>query len=310
MRHELIIPSLGAVREWAAEVTVEEALARRLIASQFPEVEVEPLTLLGEGWDNTVWLADGQWVFRFPRREFAIPGFERELAALPRLAPQLPLPVPAPVFVGRPTGEFPWPWFGARHVPGVEPLGLGEVARRGLAVPFARFLRTLHAAPSIEGLPDDPMGRADMAIRVGKTEESLVQIEAERLWRAPRSVARLLDDASSLPRPEPVSVLHGDLHMRHLLVDEAGALSGVIDFGDVCVGDPSVDLSLLWSLLPPAGRADFLAEYGPLRDDQLLRARVLAINLCAILAVYGDHEGMTAVRDEALAGLDRAVADG
>jgi aminoglycoside phosphotransferase (APT) family kinase protein len=95
--------------------------------------------------------------------------------------------------------------------------------------------------------------------------------------------------------------------MRHLLVDEVGALSGVIDFGDICVGDPAVDISPIWSLLPPEGRADFLEEY-PLREDQLLRARVLAINLCAILWLYGHHEGMTAVRDEARAGLERAVA--
>src|SRR4051812_6571333 len=260
MRHAPIIPSLGSMREWTAEVTVGEGLARRLIAEQFPQVAVEPLVLLGEGWDNTVWLAGGEWAFRFPRREFAIPGFERELAALPELAPRLPLPVPVPVWRGRPTDEFPWPWFGTRHVPGVEPLGLGEAARRGLARPFARFLRALHSAPLVDGLPDDPMGRADMGIRVGKTEESLVAVEAEGLWHAPPSVALLLEKAASLPRPEPVSVLHGDLHMRHLLVDPTGELSGVIDFGDICIGDPAADLSLLWSLLPPEGRADFLDE--------------------------------------------------
>jgi aminoglycoside phosphotransferase (APT) family kinase protein len=296
------------VRIWSAEITVDKALARRLIGSQFPEVPLEPLTLIGEGWDNTVWLAGGRWAFRFPRREVAIPGFERELAALSRLAPLLPLPIPEPVWRGQPTGEFPWPWFGARHVPGVEPLGLGGAARRRLARPFARFLRALHDAPLIDGLPNDPMGRADMAVRVPKTDESLVDLERDGLWRTPRSVAVLLEEAASLQAPEPVAVLHGDLHMRHLLVDENREPSGVIDFGDICVGDPSVDLSLLWSLLPAAGRADFLAEYGLLRDDQLLRARVLAINLCAILALYGHHENMPAVRDEALAGLHRAAS--
>jgi hypothetical protein len=56
------------VREWAAEVTVDEALARRLIGGQFPELELRSLSPLGQGWDMTVWLADGRWVFRFPRR--------------------------------------------------------------------------------------------------------------------------------------------------------------------------------------------------------------------------------------------------
>jgi hypothetical protein len=39
MRHRRIIPSLPPVRVWAAEITVDEPLARRLIGSQFPEVE-------------------------------------------------------------------------------------------------------------------------------------------------------------------------------------------------------------------------------------------------------------------------------
>jgi aminoglycoside phosphotransferase (APT) family kinase protein len=292
---------------WTAEVKVGEPLARRLIAEQFPEVELAALELLGEGWDNTVWLVDGRWVFRFPRREVAIPGFERELAALPVLAPRVPLPIPDPVFVGRPVDEFPWPFFGAPYAPGREPLGLDEPTRAALARPLGEFLRALHAAPLVDGLLEDPMGRADMAVRVPKTLEQLGPVEAAGVWRAPESVHRLLEAAQSLPKPEPVSVLHGDLHFRHLLVDDHGALSGVIDWGDVCRGDPAIDLTLVWSLLPPSARPDFLAAYGPVREDQLVRARVLAINLCSILALYAHDEGMPAVKDEALAGLERAV---
>jgi hypothetical protein len=36
---------------------------------------------------------------------------------------------------------------------------------------------------------------------------------------------------------------------------------------------------------------------------------VLAIFLCAVLALYGTHEGMDSVKREALAGLDRALAN-
>jgi aminoglycoside phosphotransferase (APT) family kinase protein len=296
------------MREWTAEVMVDETQARRLITGQFPEVPAASMRVLGEGWDNTAWFVDERWVFRFPRRAVAIPGFERELAALPRLAPLLPLPVPDPVFQGRPTEDFPWPWFGAPHVPGVEPLGLGETARAGLARPLGEFLRVLHRAEIDADLPADPMGRAHMAVRVAKAEEQLAEVEAAGLWRVPRSVARLLDMAADLPFPEPSAVVHGDLHMRHLLVDERAALTGVIDFGDICRGAPAVDLSLLWSLIPAHARGEFLAAYGPLAEDQLIRARVLALSLNAALALYGNHEGMRDVEYEALAGLDRTAA--
>jgi aminoglycoside phosphotransferase (APT) family kinase protein len=309
MGHHLIIAAtLPAVPVWTAEVTVDEPLARRLIAEQFPQVELAALRLLGEGWDNTVWLVDERWVFRFPRREVAIPGFQRELAALPVLAPRVPLPIPDPVMVGRPAHGFPWPFFGAPYMPGREPLGLDEPTRAALARPLGAFLRALHDAPLVDGLLEDPMGRADMAVRVPKTLDQLAPVEAAGVWHAPESVHRLLAAARSLPRPEAVSVVHGDLHFRHLLVDDHGALSGVIDWGDVCRGDPAIDLTLLWSLIPAAARPDFLAAYGPVRDDQLLRSRVLAINLCSILALYAHDEGRQAVEREALAGLARAAA--
>jgi aminoglycoside phosphotransferase (APT) family kinase protein len=288
--------------EWAPEVTVDEAFARRLIAGQFPDVALDSLRLIGEGWDNTVWLVDEQWVFRFPRRTLAIPGVEREIRALATLAPRLPLPVPAPVFVGGPADGFPWPFFGARFLPGNEPLGLSEEQRAGLARPLGEFLRTLHAA-DVPDLPPDPFGRADMAIRVPQTRERLAALAAEGLWQAPPSVEAVLSAAAGLPLPEPTVVCHGDLHLRHLLVDDSGAAACVIDWGDLCRGDPSIDMPLVWALLP--NRDDFLAAYGPVTDEQLLRARVLALFLCAVLAQYGHAEGMLALRDEAIAGLER-----
>jgi aminoglycoside phosphotransferase (APT) family kinase protein len=292
--------------EWSAEVTVDANLARRLIGGQFPDVPLDSLRLIGEGWDNTVWLVDERWVFRFPRRTLAIPGVEREIAALPRLAPRLPLPIPAPVFVGEPAEGFPWPFFGAEHVPGREPLGLSEPARAGLARPLGAFLRVLHDS-DVPDLPADPFGRADMPFRVAKTREQFAELEAAGLWSVPARVHELLAAAAELPLPAPSVVCHGDLHLRHLLVDDAGAAAGVIDWGDLCRGDPSIDMCLVWCLLP--SRDEFLAAYGPATDDQLLRARVLALFLCAVLALYGAHEGMHALRDEALAGLDRAAAD-
>ena len=85
----------GAPRlQWEAEQPVSASLAARLIASQFPRLRGAPVEPLATGWDNTVYLVDDEWVFRFPRREIALPGIQREIAVLPLLAPRLPLPVP------------------------------------------------------------------------------------------------------------------------------------------------------------------------------------------------------------------------
>jgi aminoglycoside phosphotransferase (APT) family kinase protein len=294
--------------EWTAEVVVDERLARRLLG-QFPELELRTLRRFAEGWDNAVWLVNERWAFRFPQRALGVPGLERELDLLPHLAGRLPLPVPNPVFAGRPDGDYPWPFFGGELLPGRETCdaGLDGAGRLRVAIAVAAFLRRLHATPAPVELPVDANARADMTRRVPKTREQLAVVERLGLWRAPPAVDRLLREAERLPPPTGIALVHGDLHFRHVLV-EGGAASGVIDWGDVCRADPAIDLQLVWSFLPPAERGAFLDAYGPVAEDQLVRARVLALSLCAALAAYGRTEGIPGVEREALDGLARTVA--
>jgi aminoglycoside phosphotransferase (APT) family kinase protein len=103
-------------------------------------------------------------------------------------------------------------------------------------------------------------------------------------------------------------LVHGDLHIRHLLVDAEQRLTGVIDWGDLCLADRSVDLSIVWSFLPPDGRSAFAAEYGSISDETALRARMLAVHLTASIAHQAHLDGMALLEREALAGLSRAAA--
>ena len=294
---------------WTPDVEVEEPLVRRLLA-QFPELDGAPLRKLAAGWDNSVWVVDERYAFRIPHREVAVPGVERELALLPKLAPLLPLPVPRPVLVGRPAAGYPWPFFGAELLPGEEAgsARLGDEQRLAVALELARFLQALHAVEPDERLPRDPNGREDMAKRSLLAREELGQLERLGVWRTPAEAEELLAAAEDLPPPEAPVVAHGDLHFRHLLVD-GGHASGVIDWGDVCLADPAIDLPLLWSFVAPEQRSAFLEAYGPVSEAQLVRSRVLALQLCATLAHYGRSEGNEAVEHAGVEGLDRTLAD-
>jgi aminoglycoside phosphotransferase (APT) family kinase protein len=298
------------VREWSAEVTVDETLARRLIREQFPQLELRSIRLLGEGWDNTVWLVDDESVFRFARRSLVIPGIEHELAVLPLLAPLLPLRIPNPTFVGQPSEKFQWPFYGCPFLPGHElaDAGLSDEKRRRLAGPLAEFLQMLHSIKLEVDLPVDPVRRADMAFRVPKAKERLEELRGSGLWSPPEIVDEVLEAAERLPDPEPTAIVHGDLHLHHLLIGEAGEPTAVIDWIDLSCNDPCVDLVLFWCMLPPVARTEFLDAYGALSEDQLLRARVLSLFLCATLAVYANSEGMEALKREAIAGLDRTCS--
>lgn len=296
--------------EWSAEVVVDEPLARGLLG-QFPELEVHSLRPFAEGWDYAIWVVNEEWAFRFPRRAIAVPGVEVEISALPVLAPLLPLPVPAPAFVGSPTEQFPWPFYGSRLLPGCEltTLELDDRARVRIGQALARFLRRLHEVELELELPTDSNRRADMSVRVPKTRAQLAELEALGDWRRSREVEQVLETAEALPPPRFSAIVHGDLHVRQVLADDELAVTGVIDWVDVCRSDPAIDLSMFWSFVPPEGRRAVLGAYGAVTPDQLLRARVVALSLGAALAAYGHVERNRAVEREALNGLERAMVD-
>ena len=52
-----------------AEVEIDEALLRDLLADQMPEFAEQPITLLDTGWDNVSFRLGGTRVVRMPRRD-------------------------------------------------------------------------------------------------------------------------------------------------------------------------------------------------------------------------------------------------
>lgn len=300
--------------EWDPETEVDVDRARTLIETQFPELRGASIREIGAGWDNVVHLVDDRWAFRFPRRAIAIPGVEREIEVLPRLAPHLPLPIPEPRWIGTPTADFGWPWFGAPYLPGVElaEAALPDERRVALGTSLGEFLRALHA-PAVASrigptLPVDPMRRADMGYRIPHARRRLDEVIAAGLWQPTDAVERLLAEATGLPPPPRTLVLHGDLHIRHVLVEADGSASGIIDWGDVSAGDPSADLSIAFGPLEGKARAAFMAAYGPIDGLTELRARVIATFLAAALLLYAADRGMEPLRAESLRALERAVA--
>jgi aminoglycoside phosphotransferase (APT) family kinase protein len=256
-----------AARPWRAEREGSPALARRLVEAVAPELTGLPVEPFGAGWDNTAYLVGGRVVFRFPRRELAVPSLETELAALPLLAPLLPLSVPEPLHAGRGTDEYPWPYASYEVLRGevVAERILSPAQLLANAAPLGRFLAALHGQPRERwqraGVPADGLRRLDRETRVPLALEMLSQLQERGALRETKWMRRAIEN--SLPDSVGVDTLvHGDLDARHLLCDPGGRVTGVIDWGDLHLGDPGVDLAVARTFLPPAARDQFLAAYG------------------------------------------------
>ncbi|HKE36414.1 MAG TPA: phosphotransferase, partial [Candidatus Baltobacteraceae bacterium] len=304
----------GVTEPWAADVDVTVDLARALIVQRFPELSSEPVEPLGEGWDNAAFLVGGEYVFRFPRRAIAAPLIAREIAILPLLAPHLPIAISEPCFAGGPAQTYPWQFAGYRSFPGrslaATPLSAESYLR--LAKALGTFLRALHGidaqAAIAAGLGGDEIGRLDHSVRMPKLKARFAELQAEKLLEDPKPYLDFLDAVAPRgPRPERSAILHGDLYATHVMVEADGTVAGVIDWGDLHLGDPAVDVSIVFELLPEPARERFIAAYGAIDDRTWELARYRAIYHAALVAHYGHRIGNEELLRAGLTGLQYAA---
>lgn len=275
---------------WAAERELTAEQAKALIDEQFPELSPSRVVPISRGWDNAAFRVNDDLVFRFPRRQLGAACMENEINVLPSIADTLTLPIPKPLFVGKPSGDYPWSFAGYRFLLGETACSrsLTDGQRAEMAQALAAFLQRLHSVSREQacsfGTMPDIYGRLDLATRIPQTRARLQQIQEAGLVEDVGPLMRIVDQTEArfglkqfASGPDSV-LLHGDLYIRHLLIDEGGALCGVIDWGDVHYGVPATDLMIAHTFLPPQAHQAFRKGYGLIDEDTWQLSRFRALN--------------------------------
>jgi len=299
-----------------AEFTISQADVARLIESHFPELSPLTLRVLGEDWDNVAWLVNEEFVFRLPRRQMGADCLAGEITVLPHLVGRLPIPFPELLFIGEPSDRFPWPYAGYRLLEGtpLDELQIDSAARQPLARALGEVLRILHSIPLDEvrgwGTQGDLLERMNVPKRIEGSRKLLAEAESQGALDDARRWESILADADRLqPQDRRQCLVHGDLYAKHLLVepDEQGhlSLSGIIDWGDVHLGEPSGDLAAAFSLFAAAHREELFSAYGPVDEQTAVLARLRALNHSLHCLLWcGDDE---AFRFESRLALDHLL---
>lgn len=289
----------------AVAIDVDAALVRALLGDQHPDLAALPLTPLACGWDNSVWRLGDVLTVRLPRREAAAGLIEREQRWLPRLAPRLPLRVPAPLRIGRPALGYPWSWSVCPWFAGDDAVTLAPDDPLDAAATLGRFVAALHQPAPAEA-PPNPFRGIPLRDRDARLRECLRVVPDVD---APRILASWEALLGTAPWDRAPVWIHGDLHPANLLVAD-GRIAAVLDFGDVTGGDPATDLAVAWMLFPETARAAFRAAAGDIDTDTWRRARGWAIALAlAYLAGSPDERRLASVARRTLAAaLDDALA--
>jgi aminoglycoside phosphotransferase (APT) family kinase protein len=264
----------------AGEIRVDVAVARSLIAEQFPQFANRPITLVrSTGTVNALYRLGDDLCIRLTRVPDWAEGLDRERAWLPRLAPHLTLAIPEPVAQGSPTAAYPYPWAIYRWLEGLPYADDLIRDEREAALDLTLFIRELRSVDT-RGAP--PGGRRPLLELDSVTRSAIAACRdlvdtpaVSALW------TRLL--ATEPWQGRPVWI-HGDLLRPNLLVRD-GRLSAVIDFGGIGAGDPAFDVIPAWSVFSRPGRSVFRAALD-VDDETWRRGRAYALHQALLIIPY------------------------
>jgi aminoglycoside phosphotransferase (APT) family kinase protein len=267
------------------EIDVDASLVRRLLATQMPDLaDLELRVVEPWGTDNAIWRLGDDLVLRLPRIHWAATQIALEERLLPRLSPHLPVAIPEPVAVGEPGESYPYRWAVHRWLPGeaatiTRMRGSDEFARD-----LARVVRSLQALPT----GDAPPARNRARPLEDYNAETLAVIDYAGDLIDAAAARAVWERALAAPaHPGPPVWVHGDLEGNCLV--RGGELSGIVDWGSACAGDPAVDIQVVWSpLFTDGSRRTFLRTLG-VDEATLERSKGAAIHqACAALPYYLD----------------------
>lgn len=272
----------------AAELDIGATLVASMLADQHPDLADRPLRLVANGWDNTLFRLGDDLVVRLPRREAAAHLIDNEATWLPSVSALVPVPVPVPVRSGAPSWRFPWSWTIFPWLDGRSALHLSVAERAPLAAALGDALSSLHAVAPPDA-PHNPVRGVDLRSRDSAVRGRLTA-SASPTVRGLEALWSELVDARPWSR-EPVWV-HGDPHPGNVLVRD-GRLSALIDFGDLCAGDPATDLAAGWLFFDAEARADFRAAAdarGRYEAADWVRARAWALIMGSAIDAHSDDD--------------------
>lgn len=252
------------------------AVASLLRAYQ-PGLEIRSLEYLGEGDFCQAYALNRRHVVRVSKHDRAARALAREACVLTRIADALPLPVPVPA-------HFPDPAGGAsaisihERVNGRELgrdvwLGFPAAERHRLARAVGHFLGALHRVDAATvrscGVEELDHGARARALRARIQAPAGSPLPDTLRADLDAALARYL--AADTQWDFQPALLHGDFGPGHVLMAvERVELTGVIDWGDVVIGDPARDFIFVYEDWGPEFLEVALDGYSLESRDRLL----------------------------------------
>lgn len=240
----------------------------------------------GEGGDNTTYLVDDTWVFRFAKHQDASEKEESEIRLLPHLQKVMPVTIPEVSYAGlQENGNY---FFGYKVIAG-EPLtrsrfeSLSSEIKERVTQQIVATLRTLIGLP-LEVAREAKVREMNMRVRHKKIlqewRESSVYASCPDSHKGTIEAAfeRYLSDEHNFAFTP--ALINTDFSCNHILVNSEGTdIAGIIDWSDMTIGDPNYLFPRLWIDLGEETAIDIIRRSLPDADIKRIRFFVMARSL-------------------------------
>jgi len=223
---------------------VDQEQLKTIIQTETNET-IHSLTTINTGWDNQVIEVNNELIFRFTRREETRKQHIKELDLLPILNERISLKIPNPIYL-RVDGDPPH-YMAYKRIPG-EPLT--RQAAKNLDQGYV-----IETLPSfLSELQDTPVSLfSQVPVYTGNEwrsqyHELLSQVMVRIAPMLGTSTVEAINAVFDVPLNTAdffdyiPTLIHRDLTSEHILYS-GDQITGVIDWGDACFGDPAFDLA-------------------------------------------------------------------
>jgi len=298
---------------WHPDIKVTKALAKRSIEDRFSTLSpIKSIKCIGEGWDNKVFLVNEDIIFRFPHRKIAVELIERENVTLGHLHSKINIEIPNPKYIGHPSAYYPYPFHGYRMIKGVSGCHANLTPHERIAslTPLATFLKQLHSITEKRAIAMSGKNQVFDRTRTYEVANALNErvdkIIARKICKINKNCFQHeIMEAKKIELSFDAKVLvHGDLYCCHLMFNQ-GRLTGVIDWGDIGINNPSVDLAVIFSFYPSSCHKQFFEIYGEIEENTWQYARFLGLYSVLTNILYGYDIGDTMLLKEAINAVKR-----
>ncbi|MBI3385110.1 aminoglycoside phosphotransferase family protein [Candidatus Gottesmanbacteria bacterium] len=223
----------------------------QVIKKIFPAISEEQIEVFDDGWDFVVFLVNKKMTFRFPRRKYYADKLPAEVDFITKFKKLSPVPIPNLKLHADKTLKFPYVTY--PFISGVqfkkELAGtFSQEELLTIAKQLAYFLSALHSFPleKIKALRKYGLeGLKAWQNRLKKIKQKVFPFisTSEQQW-----IEKIFNNFFAVMKKSNIKlcVTHSDIMPEHIIVDpHKHTLSGIIDFGDISIGDPALDFTFL-----------------------------------------------------------------